>query len=71
MTAPTRDYTEGTAVGRALTVTVAVWLILLGLALAVTTPPLSGGTLAAALLILAGGALIGRVLHLAGGGRRG
>lgn len=49
------EQAQAVALGRAIALAVAVTCVLAGLVIAFTTPPLSGGTIAAgALLVLAG-----------------
>jgi drug/metabolite transporter (DMT)-like permease len=51
-------------IGVAVTLSVGLWLIAAGVAVAVTHPPLSGWTGIAAALVIAGGALIARIAHV-------
>lgn len=70
MTAYPRPYSVRLAerpvgIGAALTATVGLGILLVGLAAMVHPPALSGWTLAGAILMLAGGGLIARVIQVA------
>lgn len=56
---------ETLALGRTIVCVLGAWFVLLGLAIAVNTPALSGGTIAGAVLILTGGGLVARMVHVA------